>query len=328
MRPQPIDAEFPTDARAHWPLALSICTTAYNEAGNVAAFLEGAARALQQLGLRGEILYIDDGSTDGTSKAVQDFAAAHPDVSIRLVRHATKRGITAAIEELVKLSQGELICLLPADLESSPGTDIPLLMQGLREDTEVVVGWRKGRQDGKVFASKVYNVLNHWLFKVRVHDANWIKLVRHSKIHGIRLRSDWHRFLLPILVANGCRVREVETPWNARSYGRSKFGLKRFPVSLADMLTVKFLLSYGARPLLFFGAVSFAALVFAAVCLGFAFTVSESALRLWAGLCVLAGSSLVVSLLACLIGFQTELSLGWEGLRWGADDEPVSRRTR
>ena len=240
-----------------WPVPLSIVTSAYNEVGNVIPFLTAAVEALQQLKVSAEILYVDDGSSDGTADAVSAFVETNPGVSIRLIRHAFCRGITAAIQESIEMAQGEWICFVPADMESNPAVDIPLLYNAMDGRTDVVVGCRQGRNDGKLFASRIYNAMNYWFFKIRLRDANWIRLIRHDKLLGLQLRSDWHRFVLPILGHKGCRFKEVETQWQQRSFGRSNFGLKRFPVSLTDMLTIKFLLVYGERPLLFFGWLAF-----------------------------------------------------------------------
>jgi len=146
-----------------------------------------------------------------------------------------------------------LVCLLPADLESLPEIDIPILYNAMDNETDVVVGWRKNRGDGKILASKIYNFSNRILFNVKLHDANWIKLVRREKLQNLSLRSDWHRYLIPILVSRGCTVKEVVTEWRERTFGKSNFGLRRLPVSLADMISVKLMLSFSERPLLLFG---------------------------------------------------------------------------
>ena len=304
----------PIGEASAWPLMLSIATTAYNEAGNVTTFLSEALLALRALGVTGEIIYIDDGSNDRTDTAVMNFAQGHKDAAIRLVRHPARRGITAAIQESVALAKGEFICFLPADLESSPANDVPLLYRALDPSTDVVVGWRKGRQDGKLFSSRVYNFLNRWLFNLRLHDANWIKLVRHNRIHGIRLRSDWHRFLLPILAHRGCRIKEIETPWHPRAYGRSKFGLKRFPVSLADMLAVKFLLTYGKRPLLFYGWLSVISFILAIIATLAAFLIAEDDTRAWVAMLMLSGALFLTGIVSGSLGLLGELTLGWEGM--------------
>ncbi len=291
---------------------LSVVTTAYNEAGNAAVFLEKTLEGLRRIGVSAEILYIDDGSTDGTDRVVREFLKDHHDqtVPIRWIRHPRRMGMTAAIQEAVSAARGEFLCLLPSDLESHPDTDIPLLYGALEDDVDMVVGVRRGRADGKVFASRIYNRLNRWLFGVRLQDANWIKLVRRASMAGLRLRSDWHRYLVPLLGIDNARIREVVTPWHPRTYGRSKFGLRRFPGAVADLITIKFLLTFGKRPLLFFGgaAAGFAFLAVAAAAA--AATVSGDHPKAWIGALVLAGAAFTAAVSSLGLGLVAETILG------------------
>jgi glycosyltransferase involved in cell wall biosynthesis len=296
-------------------LVLSIFTTALNEAGNVVPFLSAAQRAIGTLNVAAEIVYIDDGSTDGTGDRVLEFSLQHPETNIRLVRHEQCRGITAAVQESIEVCRGEFICFIPADMESDPAEDVPKLFAAMDADTDVVVGWRKGRDDGKLFASRVYNKLNEFLFDVRLHDANWIRIVRRSKMQGIQLRSDWHRFVVPILAHRGCRFKEVETRWQQRQYGRSNFGLKRFPVSLADMLTLKFLLSYGDRPMLFFLWVAASSALLSVLLTGSAFLTDGSATRSFVLLISTGVGAAVTAVASIGFGLVGELLLGWRGTR-------------
>jgi len=247
---------------------LSIVTSGYNEVGNVRPFLDSAREAIRKLGVAAEIVFFDDGSNDGTGDAVEAYAALHPDASITLIRRPYKMGITAAIADSYASTRGQYVCLVPADLESLPEDDVPALYAALDEATAVVVGWRKDRGDGKLLASKIYNFVNWGLFGVRLHDMNWIKLIRRDKLQGLQLRSDWHRFLIPILAKRGCRFKEVVTQWHQRRYGRSNFGWRRFSVSIADAITVKLMLDYAQRPLLAFGSAAVWLLLAAAVLAG------------------------------------------------------------
>jgi glycosyltransferase involved in cell wall biosynthesis len=282
-------------------------TTAHNEAGNVGPFLSEVLGAVTELGVRAEVVYIDDGSTDGTGAAVLAFAREHPELPVRLIRHGSKRGISAAIVELSALARGELVFILPADLESSPASDIPALYNALDDQTDLVAGCRKNRGDGKVFTSRVGSRVMGRLFGVHLRDPNWIKLVRREKLRGLRLRSEWHRFLVPILVHRGARVKEVLTQWHPRRYGRSKFGFKRLPVALADVLALKLILKYGQRPLLPCGLAAGFALALAALLAGLSFVVDGP--RAWVLLQVLAGALVAGSFVACVAGAVAEMLL-------------------
>ncbi len=231
---------------------LSVVASALNEAANVATFLEQTCRALVKLGISGEIVFIDDGSQDDTSQIAADFALDHPEVPIRVVRHWRPRGLAAGIVEGAAAARGRYVCFLPADLESAPADDIPKLFHAMDADTDVVIGRRVGRGDGKRVASGVYNLLNALLFGVRVRDGNWIKLIRKECLRGIRLHNDWHPFLVPILAHAGCRIKEVDTLWCARSYGQSKFGLSRFACRCSsDVRQVPFNIWHTANAFLF-----------------------------------------------------------------------------
>jgi glycosyltransferase involved in cell wall biosynthesis len=288
---------------------LSIVTTAHNEAGNVVPFLSEALQAIEDLEVSAEILFIDDGSTDGTGEAVRAFLRGHRGVPIRLVRHGVRQGMTAWIRESITLARGTWVCFLPSDMESRPAEDIPALYRAIDANTDVVAGRRECRGDGKLFASGIYNFLNRYLFGVRLRDANWIKLVRRDKLLGLTLRSDWHRFLLAQLVARDCRIKEVVTRWYPRTYGRSKFGWKRFPVSLADMVALKLHLGCGPRPLLFFGIVSVALLLLGAILAGTSMAIDEIDMRRWVLLQLLAAVSFVAGLVGLGLGVVGEFLL-------------------
>lgn len=285
---------------------VSIVTTGRNEVGNVEPFLEGALQAIATMGVTGEIIYIDDGSTDGTGQAVQRYANEHTDVPIKLVTHQVSMGITYAIAETASLASGELVCLVPADLESVPEDDIPILYNAMDADTDVVVGWRKGRGDGKLFASSIYNYINRILFNVYLHDANWIKLIRREKLLNIKLRADWHRYLMPILVHRGCRVKEVETQWKKRTYGSSNFGLRRIPLSLVDMVSVKLFLSYGERPLLLFSWLGVFSFMLSFVSLVVSIF-SGAGGRLWSYALATFSVFLMAGIISVLIGIAVDL---------------------
>ena len=254
----------------------------------------------------GEVIYVDDGSTDGTAAEVEAFIADHPSAPIRLVRHSANRGITAAIVECASLARGKFICYVPADMESRPDKDIPILYEALDSGTDLVVGYRKGRGDRKVRTSRIYNFVNRLLFGVRVHDANWIKLVRREKMAELQLGLDWHRFLVPILVHRGCHMKEVETQWHPREYGRSKFGTQRILVSIIDLVSVRILLSFGRRLLLFFIISGFLAILLSVVCAVVAIAVGVSHPVWWSGGWAAFAAFLVIGCFLWGVGIAVE----------------------
>lgn len=288
---------------------LSVLIPARDEAGNIPALLEKVGRAfaaLEPQGYAGELVLVDDGSTDGTGDVTASLAGQYP--FLRLVRHRRNQGLTAALRTGFREVRGDIIIFLPADLESDPEEDIPKLLGKLNEGYDVVAGWRQGRDDGKVFTSGIYNQVSKTLFDVPVHDMNWIKAFRREVIEAFPpLRSDWHRFLLHIAADQGFRIGEVPTNWYPRRAGRSKFGIGRIPISFLDVLVVRFLLTFSQAPMRFFGGLGLA-------CLGLSSATFIFLLALWLidqtqkrPIFIAAGIVGLAGLVLILVGFITEL---------------------
>ena len=234
------------------PPQVSVFVPAYNEVENVEPLLERIEQGLASRGVRGEVVFVDDGSTDGTAEAAEALRVRFP--WLRVFRHRRNQGLTEAMRTGFRAVRGDWVLFLPADLECHPDEDIPKLLDKLNEGYDVVAGWRRGRRGGKVFASSVYNAISRWLFNLDVHDMNWIKGFRREVLDALPpLRSDWHRFVLMLAASQGWRVGEVPTQWYPRQSGQSHYGFSRIPVSFLDVLVVKFLLTFQRHPMRFFG---------------------------------------------------------------------------
>ena len=231
---------------------VSVLIPAYNEQGNVPLVIDKVARTFEARDIDGEVVFVNDGSTDGTGHEAAACAARYP--FVKVVSHRRNLGLTEAIKTGFRHVSGDIIVLLPGDLESDPEEDIPKLLDKLAEGYDVVAGWRRGRHEGKIVASKIYNFVSRLLFNVQAHDMNWIKAFRREVTDGLRLRSDWHRFILMIAASQGYKIGEVPTNYYPRRQGKTKFGLGRIPVSFLDVLVVKFLLTFSRKPMIFFGA--------------------------------------------------------------------------
>jgi len=291
------------------PPSVSVLVPARNEAENVPELVARVDRTFNALGLRdgaGEMVLVVDGSTDGTGAIADGLAEQYP--FLRVVHHRRNLGLTAALRTGFRVVRGDVVLFLPADLESDPETDVPLLLGKLDEGYDVVAGWRQGRKEGKVFASGIYNTVSRLLFGVTAHDMNWIKGFRREVVESLPpLRSDWHRFLLHIAAYQGYSIGEVPTPWYRRRAGRSHFGLGRIPVSLLDVLVVWFLLTFSRAPMRFFGGLGLASLVVSALTglyLLWLWLSSATQRRpiFWA-----AGALAIAGLLLFLFGFLAEL---------------------
>jgi len=285
---------------------VSVVVPAYNEVENIAEVVESVAQAFDSLEIEGELILVDDGSTDDTFQEATEAAERHP--FVRVMKHRRNLGMTEALETGFRASGGEVVMLLPADMEADPREDIPKLLHKIDEGYDVVAGWRQGRRDGKMVASRVYNAVSRWLFGVQAHDMNWIKALRHEVVEDLLpLRSDWHRFVLMIAASKGYRVGEVKVNYYPRRRGKSKFGILRIPISFLDVLVVKFLLTFSRKPMLFFGSLGL-------VSVGVGGVLYLYLLGLWLSLgkqqrpiFTFAGVLLLAGLVLFLIGFVAEL---------------------
>lgn len=244
---------------------VSVIIPALNEEGNVERLFERIETGFAACGMPGETVFVDDGSADGTWARVEAERARRGNV--RAFRHRRNFGLSEALNTGFRNVRGEYIVFLPADLQSDPAEDIPKLVAELEGGVDVVCGRRIGRLEGKLFVSLVYNFLSRVLFGVDAHDLNWIKGFRREVIDTIRLRSDWHRYVVVLAAGRGFKVKEIPTSYHPRHSGRSKFGRKRILRGLLDLLVVKFELAFTDKPMLLFGSWGLASL-FAGVVLG------------------------------------------------------------
>lgn len=215
---------------------VSIITSAHNESSNVPVFIDKVFSCFERNNIQGEVILINDGSTDDTTDKLKPYQEKYS--SLKVIKKNTREGLTRAINTGFDAASGNILVLLPSDMESDPESDIPDLLTELRKGFDAVVGWRQNRGDGKVVSSAIYNYVCRKLFNLTLHDMNWIKAIRREKIEGLRLQSDWHRYLVPILASRGSRIGEVKTDWHPRKHGKSKFGFKRFFISLWDLISL------------------------------------------------------------------------------------------
>ena len=286
-------------------LAISLFIPARNEAGNVTPLFDKIARAFDALHVAGEIIFVDDGSTDSTWEEANAVAQRLP--FARLFGHRKSLGLTEAMRTGFPRCRGDVVIFLPADLESDPEEDIPTLFAKINEGYDVVAGWRQGRRDGKVLASAIANVVARRFFGLRVHDLNWIKAFRREVIESIHLRSDWHRYILILAAAQGFSIGEAKVNYYPRQKGRSHYGLGRLPVSFLDVLVVWFLLTFSRKPMLFFGGIGLGIVVASLLTfggLGVMYIVNLGQRR---PIFDFAGVLLLVGVLFFILGFLAEL---------------------
>lgn len=208
-----------------------------------------------------QIVFVDDGSRDGSWSLIQAMAARDPRVvGIRFRRNFGK---AAALSAGFDAATGQILVTMDADLQDSPA-EIPKLLAALDDGRDVISGWKVDRHDPwhKRYPSKVFNWLVGALTGVRLHDHNCgLKAFRRDVIDEIRLYGELHRFVPVLAAARGFRIGETAVEHRARSYGRSKYGLARIPKGLLDLLTVQFITRFGQRPQHWLGTVGLSAFV-------------------------------------------------------------------
>jgi dolichol-phosphate mannosyltransferase len=202
-----------------------------------------------------EVLFVDDGSTDGSWAVIADLARRH--ANVRGIRFRRNFGKAAALSAGFKAARGDVILTLDADLQDDPN-EIPRFLATLKkapgqssQGLDVVSGWKRVRRDPwhKVVPSRVFNGLVSWLTGVRLHDHNCgMKCYRAEVVREVKLYGELHRFIPVLAAARGFRVGEIEINHRPRRFGRSKYGVGRFVKGFLDLLTVKFLTGYGRRP--------------------------------------------------------------------------------
>jgi glycosyltransferase involved in cell wall biosynthesis len=286
---------------------ISVVVPARNEERTIAQVVNRSYQAFAELACVGEVLVVNDGSSDGTGAILAELQEQHP--TLRVFTHRRSQGMTAGLQTMFNASQGEIVILIPADMESDPLLDVPALVRHLEaQDLDVVAGWRQGRRDSKVLASQVYNLVMRSMANVPVHDGNWIKAMRREVIESLPpLRSDWHRFLLMIAVHQGFRLGEVPTHYQPRPAGSSKFGWERIPISFLDVLVLKFLLTFSQKPMRFFGGLGLAGMVLSLLTFLYLtglYVLAETQQR---PIFIAAGVLAIISVLLLLVGFLAEL---------------------
>lgn len=303
----PVRESAPATGPAGAGATISVVVPARNEEATLAQVVERSFQAMAQLQRAGEVLVVNDGSTDGTGRVLAELQTRYSE--LRVFTHRRGHGMTAALEKMFAASRGDIVILIPADMESDPLVDVPALVRHLEaHDLDVAAGWRQGRKDGKVMASKLYNFVMQTMAGVHVHDGNWIKAMRREVVDSFPpLRSDWHRFLLMIAAHNGFSIGEVSTFYQPRPAGSSKFGWERIPKSFLDVLVLKFLLTFSEAPMRFFGGLGILGIltslaVFLYLLLLYVFTETQQR-----PVFIAAGVLAIISVLLFLVGFLAEL---------------------
>lgn len=235
---------------------LTILIPLLNEKESLPELHSWIKKVMQEHGYSHEILFIDDGSTDGSWKMIQELAAADP--CVRGIRFRRNYGKSAALNVGFTECRGDVIITMDADLQDSPD-EIPGLRQMVLDgEFDMVSGWKKKRYDNAItknLPSKLFNYTNRVLSGVKLHDMNCgLKAYRAEVVKNIEVYGDMHRYIPVIAKSAGFRkIGEKVVEHRARKFGKSKFGIERFMNGFLDLLTILFMSRFGKKPMHIFG---------------------------------------------------------------------------
>ncbi|MBI5164225.1 MAG: glycosyltransferase family 2 protein [Magnetospirillum sp.] len=234
--------------------SVSVVIPLYNEEQNVRPLCERLFAVLDALPNPVEVIIVDDGSRDRSLSLLQAEAAARPNLCVVAFRR--NFGQTAAMMAGIDHATGDIVVMLDADLQNDP-RDIPALLAKLDEGYDVVSGWRRNRKDAAIkrnFVSRVANLLISEVSGVKLHDYGCtLKAYRRDVLKGVRLYGEMHRFVPIYATWMGARVTELPVTHHPRLRGASKYGLERIFKVILDIMVVKFLAMYFAKPMYVFG---------------------------------------------------------------------------
>jgi glycosyltransferase involved in cell wall biosynthesis len=251
-------------------LAISVVIPAKDEEESIPELSNWISRVMQTHGFLYEVIFIDDGSRDGTWEEIKKISEANP--SIKGIQFNRNFGKSAALQTAFKIAQGEVVITMDADLQDSPD-EIPELYKLIKEQKfHLVSGWKKKRHDpiSKTLPSKFFNYVTRKISGIHLHDFNCgLKAYHYSVIKNITVYGEMHRYI-PVLAkwAGFTKITEKVVEHRERKYGVSKFGWERFVRGFLDLLTITFVGRFAKRPMHFFGAWGIVSFL-----VGFGFTV-------------------------------------------------------
>ncbi|GIW06563.1 MAG: glycosyl transferase family 2 [Dehalococcoidia bacterium] len=278
---------------------ISIVVPVYNEEESLAILHRELVEAVGDE--PHEIIFVDDGSTDGSWRVLLQLAEADP--AVRLVRFGRNFGKSAALAAGFHESRGEIVVTLDADLQDNP-RHIPQFVQAIEDGCDLVSGWKVVRHDPitKTLPSRIFNAVTVMATGVRprLHDFNCgFKAYRRELILRLDLYGELHRFVPALAYWKGFRVCELPVEHRPRRFGRSKFGARRFLSGLLDLLTVLFLTRFNRKPMHLFGSIGL--IGFAA---GLAINLYLTALKVFAGQPIGERPLLLLGVLLMVMGLQ------------------------
>ena len=243
------------DKHHHTPsLDVTVVVPLLDEQESLAELAEGIAAAMENLSY--EVVFVDDGSRDGSWSVIESLHQANPE-TIKGIRFTRNYGKSAALQKGFQAARGAVVFTMDADLQDNPKELPEMRQQLLDQNLDLVSGWKKKRHDplSKTIPTKLYNWATRRVSGIQLNDFNCgLKCYRWHVVKAIEVQGEMHRYI-PMLskMAGFARIGEKVVEHRARPYGQSKFGLNRFTNGLLDLLTVGFIARFGRKPMHFFG---------------------------------------------------------------------------
>jgi glycosyltransferase involved in cell wall biosynthesis len=236
---------------------VSVVIPLYNEEKSLNELYTRLTEVLGNNVRRHELVFVDDGSTDGSLGTLRELR--NGDKRVKIISFKRNNGKSAALQEGFKASRGDFVVTIDADLQDDP-TEVPGLLEKLGEGFDLVSGWKRNRRDppSKTLPSKLFNFVTSLVSGIKLHDFNCgLKAYRREVVRSISVYGELHRFI-PVLAAwEGFRVTEKDVTHFERKFGRSKYGASRLLNGLFDLITVMFITRRSTSPLHFFGRIAF-----------------------------------------------------------------------
>lgn len=241
---------------------ISIIVPLFNEEENVAPLFDALIGAMGETHYNFEIILVDDGSNDNTAAAAAELAQT--DDRLYVLKLRRNYGQTPAMSAGIEFAHGQILVTLDGDLQNDP-RDIPTLVRSIEDGADLVVGWRRDRKDAtlsRIIPSRIANWLIALVTGIKIKDNGCsLKAYRASMIKEIPLYSEMHRFIPAMASIAGARVEQIAVRHHERRFGQSKYGIGRTWRVLFDLLSIKTIVAFSSRPLLWFTALAFPAAV-------------------------------------------------------------------
>ena len=288
----------------------SLIIPVFNEKESLSELYEQLTQTLGSLKKSYEIIFVDDGSKDGSLQKLTHFAEIDDRVSI--VSFYGNFGKSAAYMAGFDACRGELIFTLDSDLQDVP-SEMPRLLEAISSGYDLAVGWKQNRiknEPLRKISSFFYNRLKHKLFGVNLHDSNsGFRCMRRDVAKSLHLSGDQYRFIPEFAHMRGFKVTEVPIKHRARLYGKSKYGWPRFITGIMDLLSVRYLSSYSTKPLHFFGKISLLAFAVGSIIEIYVLLekLSGSLFQTHVAAIVIGALCIILSLLFLAIGLLAEI---------------------